>query len=205
MPEPRAACRRLGGVAHQAVDARARFEAVFETHHRRVLAYALRRTASEADAEDVTAETFAIAWRRVGDLPPPEDALPWLLATARRVAANHHRGRRRWFGLLDRLRAEPMPVSAPSDSAAAEALERLGRSDQELLRLLAWDGLSQAEAGEVLGVSSNAVAIRLHRARKRFAAELQVVEAARMKGLDGDRTPLPVKGRLSGQEPGKPT
>lgn len=169
-------------------DARHRFESVFEAHHRRVFAYALRRSASTHDAEDATSETFAVAWRRIRDLPDDEATLPWLLAVARRVLANRHRSERRSSGLLDRLRGEPRsPVGPIPTSPAADALGRLRPDDQELLRLLAWDGLSQAEAGQVLGISANAVAIRLHRARQRFADELA-------KGSDHIRTLPLVKG-----------
>lgn len=181
-----------------------RFEAVFEAHHRRAFAYALRRTASEADAEDVVAETFAVAWRRVADLPPTERALPWLLGVARRVAANHRRGARRWLGLLERLRAEPQVIQGPApETRATEALARLRPDDRELLRLLAWDGLSQAEAGEVLGISANAVAIRLHRARRRFADALAAIETDDAKGSAASRTSDSARGRLPGQAQGE--
>ncbi|MBA2720901.1 MAG: sigma-70 family RNA polymerase sigma factor [Chloroflexi bacterium] len=167
--------------------ASARFEAIFEAYHRRVLAYALRRSRSEADAEDAVADTFAVAWRRIGDVP--DDALPWLLGVARRVAANQHRSAGRFAGLIARLRAQPSEASVvASDSPAAMALDRLPLADQELLRLLAWDGLTQAEAGVVLGISANAVAIRLHRARKRFTDEL-------LKGSELSRTLVGVEGR----------
>lgn len=167
----------------------ARFEIAFEQHHRRVLAYALRRSESETDAEDAVAETFAIAWRRINDVPDGSEALPWLLATARRVIANQHRGRRRFGALIDRLRAQPRPVIAAPvpDSPAIDALTRLRPDDQELLRLIAWDGLSHAEVAVVLGISVNAVAIRLHRGRRRFADEL-------LKGSESSRTSQLVKG-----------
>ncbi|MBI2762368.1 MAG: sigma-70 family RNA polymerase sigma factor [Chloroflexi bacterium] len=178
------------------------FEEVFETHHRRVLAYALRRTAGEADAEDVVAETFAVAWRRVADLPPTENALPWLFGVARRVVANHHRGGRRRFGLLERLRSEPQVIArAALETPATEALARLGADDQELLRLLAWEGLHQSEAGEILGISANAVAIRLHRVRRRFAEELAAIEGGDTKGSGASRTSDSAGGRLPGQTP----
>lgn len=169
--------------------AAARFEALFEAHHRRVLAYALRRTRREADAEDVVADTFAVAWRKIADVPDGDDALPWLLAVARRVSANQRRSAGRFAGLLARLRAQPdvAPVALP-ETAASRALDRLPANDLELLRLLAWEGLTQAEAGVALGISANAVAIRLHRARKRFADEL-------MKGSGGSRTATVVEGR----------
>jgi len=172
-----------------------RFNAVFEQHHRAVLAFALRRSSSEADAEDAVAETFAVAWRRIDRLPRADAALPWLLATARRVLANQRRSTDRRFRLSLRLSAQPQDVPAIHgvETPALEALSRMRSEDQELLRLLVWDGLSQADVGEVLGISANAVGIRLHRARARFAEEL-----ARVKGLDVDRTSREVEGRKPG-------
>jgi DNA-directed RNA polymerase specialized sigma24 family protein len=173
----------------------ARYEATFEQHHRAVLSFALRRTSSEADAEDAVSETFAVAWRRVDRLPEPEDALPWLLATARRVLANQHRGRGRFLRLGLRLGAQPRELPSVHGVAtpALEALSRMRSEDQELLKLLVWDGLTQGEAGEVLGISANAVGIRLSRARKRFAIEL-----TRVKGLESNRTSSEAEGRLPG-------
>lgn len=87
---------------------------------------------------------------------------------------------------------ELRPTSAHDvDSPALDALARLPPDDQELLRLLAWDGLSQAEAGLVLQISANAVAIRLYRARKRFGQELA-------KGSGPSRTLKGVEGQTSG-------
>ena len=169
--------------------AASRFDELFEAHQRRVLAFALRRVDTEADAEDVAAETFTIAWRKL-DRIPRDAELPWLLAVARRVAANQRRGAGRWQRLARRLtgRYEPPRVHAPAPSAAPalDALDRLRPDDQELLRLIAWDGLSHAEAGAVLGITANAVAIRLHRARNRLADEM-------LKGSALDRTPTLVE------------
>lgn len=185
---------------------RARFEAVFEAHHRRVFAYALRRCAGEADAEDIVAETFTVAWRRVGDLPPRERALPWLVAVARRTAANQRRGSLRRVGLFDRLRSQPVAPAAPvPESQAMDALLRLRPDDQELLRLVAWEGLDHAEIGEVLGISANAVAIRLHRARQRYVEVLAAVAAEDLKGSDPSRTPTSTRGRMPGQATEEPT
>ena len=163
-------------------------------HQRAVLAYTLRRVPTEADAEDAAAETFAVAWRKVDHLPPEARALPWLLAIARRIVANQRRGSGRRLRLGVRLRSEPSPIAPPptADSPALDALDRVPPADRELLRLLAWEGLSQAEAGVVLGITANAVAIRLHRARRRFADELA---GAGLKGSMPIRTSEPVEGR----------
>ena len=168
----------------------ARFEALFAAHQRQVLAYAMRRTPTLADAEDVTTETFTIAWRKIDGVPP--EPLPWLYAVARRVLANHRRGRGRRERLAALLRVEDVPtplrLGEDHDGPAFVALASLPPADQEVLRLVAWEGLGNREIAAVLGISPNAVAIRLHRARARFAAAL--------KGSGGSRTSGEVKGTI---------
>jgi DNA-directed RNA polymerase specialized sigma24 family protein len=147
-------------------------EALWHDWHRRVLAYALRR-ADPATAEDVVAETFVIAWRRLDRLPDPP--LPWLLGVARRVLANARRGERRRLALLDRLRGQQAAVTAPLPGVEGWALAALGllsERDREALMLHAWDGLDNADAGTVMGCSAATYAVRLHRARERFARAL---------------------------------
>jgi RNA polymerase sigma-70 factor (ECF subfamily) len=113
-----------------------------------------------------------VAWRRL-DAVPADDALPWLYSVARKVLANHRRGRRRWLGLLDRMRAQPGPGLEPAgDTPVVDALRRLKPEEREVLLLAAWEGLSHREIGLALGVSENAIGIRVHRARKRLAEEL---------------------------------
>ena len=155
------------------------FEALFHRHADSVLVYALRR--SDADtAEDVVAETFAIAWRRLGDIPDP--ALPWLLGVARRVLANSRRSSSRREALAARLVGQP--DAQPADPTgeidvrltACAALERLPAAEREAIELLAWEGLTSAEAAEVLGCSRRVFAVRVHRGRgrlRRYLSEAQ--------------------------------
>ncbi len=134
----------------------ARIEAIVAAHQRQVLAYATRRTSTLADAEDVAAETFIIAWRKLDSIPP-EAPLPWLYAVARRVLANHHRGNGRRERLAALLRVEdvptPMPLGEHTDGPAMTALASLAPADQELLRLVAWEELGNREIAQVLGIS----------------------------------------------------
>jgi RNA polymerase sigma-70 factor (ECF subfamily) len=178
-----------------------RLEDLFETHHRALLAYAGRRLPTLTDAEDAVAEVFLVAWRRLDDVPDGDAALPWLYGVARRTIANQRRGHFRRSRLRNRLEqtADRPTIPAPTGSEPAlAALDRLSASDQEILRLVAWEGLSHAEIAAVLGISVNAVAIRLHRARARF-------EQALVKGPSRWRTWLSVKGspsrRPSREEP----
>jgi RNA polymerase sigma factor (sigma-70 family) len=113
-------------------------------------------------------EVFVVACRRLDDVP--EQALPWLLACARRVLANHRRGSTRARALAERLSgaigdAEPDPGQS---NALAAALARLQDRDRELLLLTAWEGLDLGEAARVIGCSRGAAGVRLYRARKRL-------------------------------------
>lgn len=160
---------------------RRRFEQVYAACHDPVLGYVLRRTGNAHDAADVLAETFLTAWRRLDDMPAGDAARPWLFAVARRILANHRRGERRRSELDERLRSElnadlapayPVPEYDGELAAAGAAFRTLSDDDRELLSLAGWEGLDAGEIATVLGCSRNAVRVRLHRARRRFARAL---------------------------------
>jgi RNA polymerase sigma factor (sigma-70 family) len=157
---------------------RRRFEDVYAANCGPVLGYVLRRTGSSDDAADVLAETFLVAWRRLDDMPPGDTARLWLYGVARRVLANQRRGERRRSALAERLRADlaarylAPPPPAGELAEVASAFHRLPEPDQELIALVGWEGLDTRQVAVALGCSPNAVRIRLHRARRRLAAEL---------------------------------
>jgi RNA polymerase sigma-70 factor (ECF subfamily) len=168
-----------------AFDRDGRFAACFELYYPRVLGYGLRRLPDREAAEDAAAETFLVAWRRFDDAPP--DQLPWLLAIARNVIYNESRSARRRDRLAARVAAERGPIdqqpaadeiperndgSVGIAAAAHAALERLSDRDREILLLTSWDGLSGRRAAAALGCSPGTFAVRLHRARTRFARAL---------------------------------
>ena len=148
---------------------RRRFEEVYSANHALMLGYVLRRTQSPDDAADVLAEVFLTAWRRLAEVPPDDQARPWLYGVARRTLANHHRGQRRRSTLADRLREELATVHRAEHhtgelAEAAAAFRSLPAADRELLALAGWEGLDAGEIAVVLGCSRNAARIRLHRA-----------------------------------------
>jgi RNA polymerase sigma-70 factor, ECF subfamily len=160
-------------------DPRHRFEAIFTAHYGRVLAYAIRRSDDRATAEEATAETFVIAWRRLDAVPA--DPLPWLLQTARRVLANQRRAAQRraphgaavpLSSVSERDPAPGIPERLAERDAFAQAFSALRPADREVLTLVAWDGLRPKEAAQVLGCSAAVFSLRLHRARRRLMKEL---------------------------------
>jgi RNA polymerase sigma-70 factor, ECF subfamily len=155
------------------------FEAFFRANYRVVLAYALRRCASRQDAEDLVAETFSVAWRRIAHVPEGDRARLWLFVTARQVHLNQERARRRQRSLVEKARdALPMGRDHVSDAEPSElervtrALTRLSAADREVLQLSVWEELSADEIAVVLNISTSAVWKRLQRARDRFLRAL---------------------------------
>lgn len=160
-----------------------RFLALYTSTCPQIVAYALRRTTSAEGAADVVAETFAVAWRRLDQVPEGDAGLFWCYATARRVLANLHRSSRRRAQVVERIGAHLASHWAstegdPQSVAAHLALRRLSEDDRELLMLSGWEGLSSAQLACVLGCSSTAARIRLHRARSRLAATMAEVGLA---------------------------
>lgn len=153
-----------------------RMEQLFRAHHRAVVAYVCRRAPSEI-VDDVVAETFLVAWRRLEEVPP--HSLPWLLAVARNVIGTQRRGETRRRALDLRLRdREQWEAVGPTDvgegrAPIAAALAGLSEKDREALILIAWDGLKPREAANVLGESPSTFRVRLHRARRRLRRRLR--------------------------------
>jgi DNA-directed RNA polymerase specialized sigma24 family protein len=88
-----------------------------------------------------------------------------------------------------------MPTGEDRDRPAFAALGALSPADQEILRLVAWEELGNQAIAAVLGITPNAVAIRLHRARARFAEALARQSAGEdLKYPDASRTSTDVKG-----------
>ncbi len=129
------------------------------------------RRADPDQVDDVLADTLLVLWRRLDDVPADEP-LPWCYGVARRCLANVRRTSQRQRRLTDRLATVRTAGPPPLDPDLHEALAKLPEKDRELVRLWAWEELQPREIAAVLGVSPNAVSIRLHRARSKLASLL---------------------------------
>jgi RNA polymerase sigma-70 factor (ECF subfamily) len=157
-----------------------RFTAIYRSNFPRLAGFVLRRVPDPHDAADIVASTFLLAWSKVATLPDDDIVLWWLYATARRVMANAGRSRLRNEALLARVageleRAMPAWSGPPGEESliVSAAFSRLRPADREVLRLVGWEGLDSAGLAAVLECSPNAARITLHRARSRFARELE--------------------------------
>lgn len=160
MPEPRAAA----------------FERVFRADHAALVAFCFRRVGDRELAQDLTAETFRIAWSRWDEARRSDRA--WLFGVARNLIGNEYRRRSAHPSFrLEEADGTGLPGGRTDSGFGAvevlAALDTLRPADQEVLRLTYWDGLSAAEAAEHLGTTVAAVWVRLSRARRAFARAWQ--------------------------------
>jgi len=156
-------------------DPERRFRALHEATYADLLRFVGRRV-PWSEAEDVVSTVFLTVWRRLDDVPV--DARPWLFAVARNVLGNQVRGWTRRRALDVRIEAEPERFEADGADGAVERVDLvrawrgLGAADREVLALVAFDGLTAAQAAEVLGCRRSTFAMRLGRARKRLTEAL---------------------------------
>ena len=151
-----------------------RFTALYREHHRRVRDFAQRRVGTDL-AQEVVAETFLVAWRRLDDVPGA--AVPWLYRVALYEIANLRRRQAKAVRLHEALREDGGGTAMGDEAddvtelarAVATAFAHLKPRDQEILRLAAWEQLSSSEGAAVLQCSVAAYRMRLHRARVRLA------------------------------------
>ncbi len=171
-------------------------EAELETRFRRLAhevgeplrRYVVRRVPA-ATVDDVLADAFLVLWRRLDDVPT-DDPLPWAYAVARGCVANAQRSARRQRSLVERIGRLDPPRPPPDRDEHPEllaALDTLPALDRELVQLWAWEELAPREIAVVTGLTANAVSIRLHRAKKRLAAELDRKIAGDAGQEPGDR------------------
>jgi len=150
-----------------------RFERIYAEHADAVRAY-VRRRAPEPAVDDVVADVFVVCLRRIDDVP--DEPLPWLYGVARKTIANERRKRARTAPTAESVFHDPEPLG---DSALAAAFAELSDADREVLRLVAWEGLSLGEAAVVLACSPVACRVRYHRAKNRLARRLEAAASFR--------------------------
>lgn len=171
------------------------FGSLYERHAQKIYNYLFRRLADWSEAEDLTAVVFLEAFRRRADAVVLEGELsPWLYGVATNVLRNRRRAQWRHRRLLAQLASEPRAPEAPDLHERIEATEQmrsvlerirtLPRSQQDVVALCVWSGLSYEEAAAALGVSLGTVRSRLARAR---ASLTQLNSAARHNRLNMER------------------
>ncbi len=151
------------------------FGSLYRAHIVEISRFLSRRLPAD-QVEDLASDLFEIAWSKKNSIPKDFE-LPWLYKTARYLISNH---RRKESGRTAILATLQEPISAPSaesiaiaDMELAEAWRKLPAKEQEVLAMWSFEGLEPTQIAVALGISTNAVNVRLSRAKKALLAELE--------------------------------
>lgn len=161
---------------------------LFTTYAPAVANYLARRVDGQIDLDELVDETFVIVWRRLDQVPSALE-LPWIIGVARNVAHNARRAHQRRVHYEHLAPGARSVSTTPEDEVIADiagkaALEHLSKTDREILRLHAWEGLEPRQIAVVLGITPNAAATRLSRAKRRF---LDALAGDTAEGTDSER------------------
>jgi RNA polymerase sigma-70 factor, ECF subfamily len=142
------------------------FEGFFEANYERLLRAVFLVTGNRGEAEDLAQEAFVRVYERWDRVRRTDNPAGYLY----RTALNAHRSRLRRMAVAARkpfLRAAADPLEASEDrDEIRRALAQLPAGQREALVLVEWLGMTDAEAGEVLGVAPVTVRVRISRARQ---------------------------------------
>jgi RNA polymerase sigma-70 factor (ECF subfamily) len=171
----------------------AAFNEIVRAYSSRVLGAVYGQAGDAGEVEDIAQEVFVRVWKSISQLREVELFEPWLYRLASNTACDFLRRKRRRkdMRLGDMSDEQALAVEAKaststfeSDEARREAvrltgllLARLSDADRELLTLKEVQGLSLRELETIYGVNTNAMKVRLFRARKRALQELEHIQA----------------------------
>ncbi len=152
----------------------AAFGEVYDALAPRLFGYLVRQTRDHARAEDLVQQTFLHIHRARGRFIPGADVVPWAFAIARRLMIDGMRRGKREVLATEEDAGEGPPASGPGADDLVQAQQLANRIRGELAQLpeqqrvafelVKQEGLSLAEAAQILGTTVAAVKLRAHRA-----------------------------------------
>jgi RNA polymerase sigma-70 factor (ECF subfamily) len=146
-------------------------EILWEQMHGRLCRFVCSRFADEADAEDILQDVFLKIHANLGKVRDVERIESWIYQIARNCIADYYRGRRRLVPLPELAVRDEYPEEDAAESLAPsvrEIVESLPEPYREALILTEYQGLSQAELAERLGISLSGAKSRVQRARQKI-------------------------------------
>ena len=158
------------------------FRGLVDRHLPTVLAVARRMLKDDAEAEDVAKETLLRLWRNAAGLElGPHGVRPWLRRVVSNLCIDRVRARRNTT-VMEAVPEEIAPATQVRQLAERElgqrvdaALKALPERQRLALTLFHYEGMSQIEVGDVMGISDEAVESLLARARRTLKTALKEV------------------------------
>lgn len=144
-------------------------ENLWDQYCRRLLAFIRQRVSNDADAEDILQEVFIRIHRNLccaSEWNKPES---WIYTVTRNLIIDYYRRRRDWAEIPETLITEVDFEEPDAEAQLAlslrETIDVLPEPYRQALIMTEYQGLSQKELAEKLGLSYSGAKSRLQRAR----------------------------------------
>src|SRR5215204_1871254 len=160
----------------------AAFEAVVAMHRPRITRLVYRLLGWPADVDDMVQEVFLAALTKCRKFRGESALATWLTVIALNKCRTHRRGLLSRWKTLRRASRRPVQLQSAADEGAVKddtlaqvraAIKKLAPRDREVIVLHYLEDRAVPEMSELLGIKTNAVEVRLHRARQRLKKLLQ--------------------------------
>jgi len=160
------------------------FDALYHAHASQVMRWASRLGGPQIDAEDLTQEVFLVVHRRLDSLRSNVKPTTWIFAITANIVMTH---RRRSYSLrlmrkIDRHDFLPLALPVPTPLEGVEQrqacaivydiLNRMTETHRRVFVFSELEGMSIDKIAELMGATSVATRVRLHRARSDFFRRL---------------------------------
>ncbi|HEX3677521.1 MAG TPA: sigma-70 family RNA polymerase sigma factor [Sphingomicrobium sp.] len=163
-------------VAAAVAGSRAAFETLLESHYSRIHGLAWRLTGSRSDADDIAQDVCCTLVEKIGSFHGQAKFTTWLTAITFNACRDFRRRRRSLGGMIEKLTVLAGLIDMPDGRDAYDliwlksAISRLKPALRDTVVLVAGEQLTHAEAAEILGVTENTIAWRMHQVRRILSA-----------------------------------
>ncbi len=153
------------------------FGELLRRHYDRIHALAWQQTGSRSDADDIAQDVCCALVEKIGSFRGEAKFSTWLCGIVFNCCRDHHRRRRSFQGLTQRLVVLAGLTRAPDGRDLHDqvwinsAISRLKPAYRDTVVLVAGEQLTHAEAAEILGVTESTVSWRMHEVRRMLAAD----------------------------------
>jgi RNA polymerase sigma-70 factor (ECF subfamily) len=153
------------------------FGALLSRHYDRIHGIAWQMTGSRADAEDIAQDVCCTLVERIGGFRAEAKFSTWLCGIVFNACRDHHRRRRSFQGLTQKLTVLTGLAKGPDGRDLHDrvwidsAISRLKPAYRDTVVLVAGQQLTHAEAAEILGVTESTVSWRMHEVRKLLSGD----------------------------------
>lgn len=157
------------------------FSKLYEHYLPRIFSYVVNRVSDKKIAEDLTADTFMKAMKKIDKFEYRGYSFgSWLYRIAHNIICDYHKKNKNVFPLekteiVHEVKNDYLLDKLDQNHKIRQVLNRLKEDYQQVLTLKFFEELTNPEIAEVLGCSTNALNVKLHRSQEAFRKHYHIL------------------------------